>query len=64
MVSVIAFYSNDSSSNTAEDYSFSVKFVLERTKINKKRPGFTHLKSIIDTDTLLMPIVVSQNMIS
>ena len=38
-VSVLAFYSDDPSSNPAEVYNFSVKFLLKRTKINKKRPG-------------------------
>ena len=36
MVSVLAFYSDDPSLNSAEAYSFSVKFVFEKTKINKK----------------------------
>ena len=30
-------------SNPDEAYSFSVKFVLERMKINKKWPGSAHL---------------------
>ena len=37
VVSVLAFYSNDPSSNPAEVYNFSVKLLLKRTKINKKR---------------------------
>ena len=36
MVSVLAFYSDDPSSNPAEIYNFSVKLLLKRTKINKK----------------------------
>ena len=36
MVSVLAFYSNDPSSNPAEVYNVSVKLLLKRTKINKK----------------------------
>ena len=39
MVSVLAFYSDDPSSIPAEVYNFSVKLLLKRTKINKKRPG-------------------------
>ena len=42
MVSVLAFYSDDPSSNPAEVYNFSVKLLLKRTKINKKRPGLAH----------------------
>ena len=36
MVSVRAFYSNDSSSNYSEVHNFSVKIAFEK---NKKRPG-------------------------
>ena len=39
MVSVLAFYSDDPSSNPAEVYNFSVKLLLKRTKINKKEAG-------------------------
>ena len=39
MVSVLAFYSDDLSSNPAEVYNFSVKLLLKRTKINKKEAG-------------------------
>ena len=42
VASVLAFYSDDLSSNTAEGYNFSVKLCLERTKINKKSPGLAH----------------------
>ena len=43
MVSVLAFYSDDQSSNPAESFQvFSVKFCLKRTKMNKKRPGLAH----------------------
>ena len=42
VVSVLAFYSVDPSSNPAEVYNFSVKLLLKRTKINKKRPGLAH----------------------
>ena len=44
VVSVLAFYSDDPSSNPAEVYNFSVKLLLKRTKINKKRPGLAHFK--------------------
>ena len=36
VVSVLAFYSDDPSSNPAEVYNFSVKLLLKGTKINKK----------------------------
>ena len=39
VVSVLAFYSNNPSSNPAEVYNFSVKLFLKRTKINKKEAG-------------------------
>ena len=39
VVSVLAFYSDDPSSNPAEIYNFSVKLLLKRTKINKKEAG-------------------------
>ena len=42
VVSVLAFYSDNPSSNPAEVYNFSVKLLLKRTKINKKRPGLAH----------------------
>ena len=42
VVSVLAFYSDDPSSNPAEVYNFSVKLLLKSTKINKKRPGLAH----------------------
>ena len=44
MVSVLAFYSDDPSSIPAEVYNFSVKLLLKRTKINKKRPGLAQFK--------------------
>ena len=44
MVSMLAFYSDDPSSNPAEVYNFSVKLLLKSTKINKKRPGLANLK--------------------
>ena len=39
VVSVLAFYSDDPSSNPAEVYNFSVKFLLKRMKINKTEAG-------------------------
>ena len=42
VVSVLAFYSDNPSSNPAEVYNFSVKLLLKRMKINKKRPGLAH----------------------
>ena len=39
MVSVLAFYSDDPSSNLAEVYNVSVKLLLKRTKISKKEAG-------------------------
>ena len=39
VVSVLAFYSDDASSNPAEVYNFSVKLLLKRIKINKKEDG-------------------------
>ena len=39
VVSVLAFYSDNPSSNPAEVYNFSVKLLLKRTKINKKLAG-------------------------
>ena len=44
MVSVLAFYSDDMSSNPVEIYNFSVKLYLKSTKIIKTRPGLAHLK--------------------
>ena len=38
VVSVLAFYFNNPSSNPAEAYSFSVKFVFEKNK-NKQNGG-------------------------
>ena len=46
VLSVLAFYSDDPSSNPTEVYNFSVKLLMKRTKINKKRPGLAHLKKI------------------
>ena len=40
VVSMLTCYSDDTSSSPAD--VVSVKFVLKRTKINKKRPGLAH----------------------
>ena len=46
MVSVLAFYSVDPSSNPAEVYSFFCKICFSKEQIiNKKRPGLAHLKN-------------------
>ena len=37
--SVLTFYSDDTSSNPAEAYSFSVKLCLKGTKMNIKEAG-------------------------
>ena len=39
VVSVLAFYSNDPSSNLAEAYNFSVKFVFEKNENQQKEAG-------------------------
>ena len=46
VVSMLAFYSDDPSSIPAEVYNFSVKLLLKRTKINKKRPGLAQFLKI------------------
>ena len=46
VVSVLAFYSDDPSSNLAEDNKLTVKLHLIRTKLNKKMPRLPHEKSI------------------
>ena len=43
VVSALAYYSDNPSSDPADVYCFLLKFVFERTKINKKRPGLAHL---------------------
>ena len=49
MVSVLAFYSDNLSSNPAEAYIFSVRFVFEKNENKtKKMPGLAHfLKTIV-----------------
>ena len=61
VVSVLAFYSDDPSSNPAEVYNFPVKLLLKRTKINKKRPGLAHFlkKNIHLYETSVISIMVS-----
>ena len=44
VVSVIAFYSDNPSSNPTEAYSFSVQFVLEKNENKQKEAGVGHLK--------------------
>ena len=43
VVSVLAFYSDDPSSNPAKVYSFFCNIVFE---MNEKRPGLAHFKKI------------------
>ena len=45
MVSMLAFYSDDPSSNPADVYNFSVKFVFEKNENIQKEVGLAHLKS-------------------
>ena len=52
VVSVLAFYSDDPSLIPAEFYNFSVKLLLKRTKINKKRSGMAHLKKVCNDKCL------------
>ena len=40
VVSVLAFNSDDPSSNPAEAYNFSVKLLLKKRKYSMKRPGW------------------------
>ena len=56
VVSVVAFYSVDPSSNPAEVYSFNSVNSLKRTKIHKKRPGLDHLfnKNIFSVNVTLI----------
>ena len=42
VVSVLAFYSDDSSSNPAGANNYSIKLLLKWSKINEKRPGLAH----------------------
>ena len=52
VVIVLAFYSDDPSSNPTEVYSFSVKLLLKRTKSNKKRPGVGPFIKRLNNDSL------------
>ena len=47
VVSVFAFYSDDPSSNPADVYSFSVKFVFEKNENKQKEAGLAHFLRII-----------------
>ena len=49
VVSILAPYSDDPSSNPADIYSFSVKFVFEKDEKNKKRLVLAYFKNIIST---------------
>ena len=46
VVSMLAFYSNDPSSNPADAYCFSVKFVFEKNENKQKEAGVGPLKKI------------------
>ena len=62
-VIVLAFYSNDPSSNPAEFYRFNSVSVLPRTKINtKKRPGMSHFykKNSHSNNNLNWAVVLAQ----
>ena len=39
VVGILAFYSDDLSSNPADAYSFSIKFVFEKNKNKQKETG-------------------------
>ena len=43
VVSVLAYYSDNPSSNPTEAYSFFYKIVFEKNEINKKRPTLDHI---------------------
>ena len=45
--SVLAFYSDNPSSNPGEANYFSVKLLLKTTKVTKKRLGLAHLKLVL-----------------
>ena len=48
VVSVVAYYSDDPSSNPADAYSFSVKFVFKKNENKQKRPRLAHFcKNIV-----------------
>ena len=51
VVSMLAFYSDDPSSNPAEVCSFSVKLLWKRTKINKKEDGVGPFKKMKTIDS-------------
>ena len=46
MVSVLALYSDDPSSNPAKTYAFSLKFVFEKNENKKKEAGVGPLKYV------------------
>ena len=43
---VLTFNSDDPSSNLANVYNFSELIAVEKTKMNEKRPGLAHLKTL------------------
>ena len=48
VVSVLAFHSNNPSSNPAVDYSFFFKFVLEKNESKHKEAGVGPFKKILN----------------
>ena len=46
VVSMLAFYSNDPSSNPADAYCFSVKFVFEKNENKQKEAGVGPFKKV------------------
>ena len=56
---MLSFFSNDHSLNPAEIYNFSLKLLPNRTKINKKRPGMAHLKTVWASYIPLYRLVVT-----
>ena len=51
MVSVLAFYFNNPSSNPAEAYNFSVNFVFEKNENEQKDAGDGPFKNIFNQST-------------
>ena len=47
MVSVLAFYSDDPSSNPGDSYIFSVKFVFEKNENKQKEAGVGLFKKLL-----------------
>ena len=55
VVSVLAFYSDDPSSNPAG----YLNFLYEKTKINKKRPSLAHLRKNMPDDYQLVGYIIA-----